>query len=475
MFQRIKNFLTVYSPSVPYVYVYMLQQVEYDASQFLAWVSRAPDYRRIMKRKKLVYTKKAVSMIFISYFISLAGLLSTVFFVVKNNYMFASLVFFITPIVSALFLAVIAGLGNLLLRFKRKTDISEASLKMSQSKAIKIAVIGSYGKTTMKEFLGTILSSNKKVAVTPGNRNVAISHARWINNNLDGDEDIIVFEYGEYRPGDIAELAQLTCPNFAVITGFAPNHLDTYKNVGALKVDLASIKNFVDPDKIFAFAQAASELELNLSDEQIFDANSALGWKITIDSSGFHGLHITLKKDKNTIKLNSGLLGRHLAPPLAFAATFAQKLGIDNKSISEAVSNIKPFEHRLSPVHINGAWIIDDTYNGNLEGIKAGLALLKELPAKRKIYVTPGLVEQGQEKESVHREIADHIITTDPDEVVLMNNSATEIIMKALRENEFKGTVTIEENPLNYYEYMSYKLSAGDVVLMQNDWTDNYN
>jgi UDP-N-acetylmuramoyl-tripeptide--D-alanyl-D-alanine ligase len=123
---------------------------------------------------------------------------------------------------------------------------------------------------------------------------------------------------------------------------------------------------------------------------------------------------------------------------------------------------------------MGGAWVIDDTYNGNIEGVRAGLQLLKELPAKRKMYVTPGLVDQGAETERVHLELGRLIAEAAPDMVVLMKNSVADFIQIGLQEGSFEGELRIEENPLKFYTNIAHITAAGDVVLMQNDWTDNY-
>jgi UDP-N-acetylmuramyl pentapeptide synthase len=128
----------------------------------------------------------------------------------------------------------------------------------------------------------------------------------------------------------------------------------------------------------------------------------------------------------------------------------------------------------MYPRATHGAWIIDDTYNGNIDGMRAGLALLDELPAKRKIYVTPGLVDQGVETESVHVELGKLIAQSNPDRVVLMKNSVTDFISKGMEKEGYKGEVRIEQDPLNFYLNIEHFVAAGDLVLMQNDWTDNY-
>lgn len=62
-----------------------------------------------------------------------------------------------------------------------------------------------------------------------------------------------------------------------------------------------------------------------------------------------------------------------------------------------------------------------------------------------------------------------------PDLIVLMDNSATKIIEEALAKLNYQGLVQIESDPLNFYQNIDKIIAAGDVVMMQNDWTDNYN
>jgi UDP-N-acetylmuramyl pentapeptide synthase len=100
--------------------------------------------------------------------------------------------------------------------------------------------------------------------------------------------------------------------------------------------------------------------------------------------------------------------------------------------------------------------------------------LLKDLEATRKIYVTPGLVDQGEEKASVHHDIGRLIADARPDMVVLMQNSATGYIQGGLKDAGFKGEIRIETDPLQFYSNLNHFVAHGDLVVMQNDWTDNY-
>jgi UDP-N-acetylmuramoyl-tripeptide--D-alanyl-D-alanine ligase len=121
---------------------------------------------------------------------------------------------------------------------------------------------------------------------------------------------------------------------------------------------------------------------------------------------------------------------------------------------------------------VGGAYVIDDAYNGNLQGIKAGLSLLSDLPAKRKIYVTPGLVDQGKDTAKIHNEIGKLILDANPDKVVLIKNSVTDDILAGMKG--YSGEVIIETNPLPFYLNLDKFLATDDLLLMQNDWPDNY-
>ena len=92
----------------------------------------------------------------------------------------------------------------------------------------------------MKELLNTVLSEGLKVRATPANKNVSISHARFAAK-LTGDEDVLIIEYGEGAPGDVARFARLTHPTHAVITGLAAAHLDRYKTVKAAGEDIFAV------------------------------------------------------------------------------------------------------------------------------------------------------------------------------------------------------------------------------------------
>jgi UDP-N-acetylmuramoyl-tripeptide--D-alanyl-D-alanine ligase len=471
----------MYSPSYPSKLGYMLQMVGYSPKEFWEWWTRVQDFRVVDKRRQLQPTRAGKLAVLSATLIILFQLLLSVGLTVlsvNNGNVWLQLLGFVLlisyPFTAAIGLLKVVWLGDtLVVRPRHKKRIQHSASIFKEHPGTIIAVAGSYGKTTMKEVLKTVLAEGGKTAATPGNKNVAISHARFAES-LKGDEKFVIVEFGEGYKGDVARFCETVDPDIGIVTGLAPNHLDEYGTVDELKRDLLSLPNYLKEKNSYICCDTP-ELANSVGTSTPYGVDGVLGWKVHDVKNTVEGLRFDLKKSGKTIKVHSGLVGRHLIATLALAAVLAHELGLSNKQIEDGLSKTLPFEHRLQPRNLHGAWIIDDTYNGSIEGIRAGLALLSDLKTTgKKIYVTPGLVGQGEETEAVHKELGELIAKAKPDMVVLMSNSTTEIIRESLEVNGYTGLVEIVDDPLSYYTNIDVTLAKGDIVLMQNDWTDNY-
>ncbi len=468
-----RRYLTFFNLMLPIYLVYMFQQVEYNPHKFIKWVVRVPDVSQVMHRQKLVWTFKArILVVILSFFWLFYIALSVLYLVIQPVYGLVTIV--ISPLLLTTLSYMIVLMAWLYIEEpRRSTLIKKATKLFKEHPGITIAISGSYGKTSMKELLNTVLSEGRAVAATPGNKNVPVSHSAWIKK-LSGEEDILLVEFGEGAPGDIKKLSKLTQPDYGIITGLAPNHLDEYKNLDAVAKDLLSLGDYVDANRLYINGDSSAFKTYSTENYQSYTSHSALGWTISGIVIDYSGTSFVMQKGKHKIDVKSGLLGAHQVGPLALVAALASQLGLSIDQIESGLAKTTPFEHRMQPRHQHGAWIIDDTYNGSLEGLRAGLALLKQLPAKRKIYVTPGLVDQGEETERVHLEVGALIGEANPDRVVLMQNSTTQYLVKGLEEAGYKGELLIEADPLLYYTNLEHVVAGGDLVVLQNDWTDNY-
>jgi UDP-N-acetylmuramoyl-tripeptide--D-alanyl-D-alanine ligase len=477
----VRALTSIYRPSFTRTIVYMLQATEYNVDAYLKWFWRTDDFSKIMYRRTLIMTKPA-RMLLLAMQIGLSlQLLLAVFILWKGLQSHAIWAIYAIPLIisAPIIWAYLIVLPLILGRWFINKPVSARHIRKSKAvfhnhQALKIAVAGSYGKTTMKEILLTVLSEGKKVAATPANRNVSISHAQFAQA-LKGNEDILIIEYGEGEPGDVERFAEITKPDIGIITGLAPAHLDKYKNLQEAGEDIFYLARKVAPHNVFVNAESEATRDFMREGYLAYGASGTLGWKVSDIKVDIEGLSFTMKKGNKIFKLKSQLLGKHLVGTLALAVALADKLGLSTRQIATGISKVMPFEHRMRQYRLGGAWIIDDTYNGNIDGMKAGLELLKELPAKRKIYVTPGLVDQGVETESVHQRLGEYIAKADPDMVVLMEHSVTPYIQKGLEEGHYKGELRIEDDPLDFYTSLEHFVAEGDLVVMQNDWPDNYN
>lgn len=478
----ISSILSIYSFRYPQTIIFMLQSTEYQVGPYLAWFWRTQNFSNVAKRRNLDRTKSARLLLLTLEFLIVIQLLVGALLILQgiNNSDSAPVMWGIAciiayPIVSAHLITLPLIAARLLIaKPKEKRLVKRSKQIFNQHQAIIIAVAGSYGKTTVKELLLTILSEGKKVAATPANKNVAVSHAKFASK-LTGDEEVLVIEYGEGQPGDVAKFAIATSPSIGFITGLAPAHLDKYKTLDAAAKDIMSLANYVEEDKLYINADSPSLKKYIKPGFNKYSSNEVDGWKVSDESILVQGMEFTLTKGKRKLRLATPMIGEHLIGPLAACVAIAAKLGLSDKQIIDGVAKTQPFEHRMQPRMLAGGWIIDDTYNGNLEGIRAGLDLLSHLDARQKTYVTPGLVDQGREAHPVHLEVGRLIAKANPDTVVLMKNSVTKWIKDGLKEGDYKGEVVVEDDPLHFYTNLDQISAAGDVIMMQNDWTDNYN
>ncbi|PIZ62750.1 hypothetical protein COY17_02075 [Candidatus Saccharibacteria bacterium CG_4_10_14_0_2_um_filter_52_9] len=477
----IHELASIYLLSYPTVLVYMLQSTEYQVKPYLKWVWRTKNFTAVNQRRDLDRTKAARLLLLALRLGILLQIAAGVWLIYLGLYsdltggvLFGAALMLSYPIIWAHLAVIPLVLGRWFISAPaEQQQIAAAERVFAAHGAVKIAVAGSYGKTTMKEILNTVLGEGLDVAATPANKNVSISHANFAKN-LTGKEDVLIIEYGEGAPGDVARFTRLTHPTHAVITGVVPAHLDRYKTLQAAGQDIFSVAGKLKGKQVYVNDESPDSQPFIKKSYQRFSGKTALGWKISRIKTGLDGTGFVMKKGKDSLKLHSGLVGKHQVGFLALAAALAIELGLTHDQVKAGIAKTEPFEHRMQPYQLGGAWIVDDTYNGNLEGLRAGTELLKAVEAKRKIYVTPGLVDQGEETEAVHLKAGKLIASAKPDLVVLMQNSVTDFIQRGLKAGRFKGELQIETNPLEFYTNLQHFVASGDLVVMQNDWTDNY-
>ena len=458
----------------------MLQDTEYRLGRYLQWYFRVRDFRTVMKRRTLDRTKKVKLLLLALWILTIAVVLAAGWLtgqaLATAQYellLLAGVVILLLPFLLAFGVTVPLFVGWLLIQKPREAQIiRRARTVLRDHPATRIAVVGSFGKTTAKELLKTVLGEGLHVAATPGNMNTPIGISRFAHT-LKGIEDVLIFELGEEKVGDVRRLARLTNPEYALVTGINEAHLSSFGSLENTISTIFEIADFVEPTKLYKNEDSALVAKAKNKSNLWFSTKRVGDWRMSHVETAISGTTFLMKKGKETMRIQTNLIGTHTVGVTAAVAALAYRLGVPIATIEAGMKKVQPFEHRMQPRPLHGAWIVDDTYNGNSQGVAAGLEFLKKSGAKRRIYVTPGLVEQGSKTMEVHQTIGSQIAKA-ADVVVLMQNSVTEHILSGLHKAKFKGHITIVENPLQFYTNLDQFVAAGDVVLMQNDWTDNY-
>ncbi|MBO7149439.1 MAG: UDP-N-acetylmuramoyl-tripeptide--D-alanyl-D-alanine ligase [Clostridia bacterium] len=358
--------------------------------------------------------------------------------------------------------------------------INRATQKLNSSSVIKIGITGSFGKTSVKEILKTILSQKYRVLATPLSYNTPLGIARTINR-LDSTHDIFITEMGARQKGDIKELANFVKPTYAVLTGVNHQHLETFGSIENTMNTKYELFEGLGEDGLAFFScdnQNALELSQRFNGEKylagIGDENALVYAKdIVMDGKG---TTFTLVIDgQRGVKCSTNLLGSHSVKNICLASAVAYKIGMSAKEIVAGINSIKSIKNRLELVPNNKKIIIiDDSYNSNEEGINSAMEVLDNFKG-RKIVLTPGLVELGKIESLVNYEFG-KTLAKHSDKVIVVGKHNAEMIIKGLIEAGMdKENIKFAKNLNKGNEILNEMLEEGDVVLFENDLPDNYN
>lgn len=447
----------------------LLQLEEYDINRFIKaiWQTKAIPPNRPF-RKPLKLTAK----ILITALISIVPMTIHIPFTLL---LFPNLLLIFPIVIIELYFGFIfILLGNLFLLpfdfLTKQLIIFLAKNKIRDLKKLKIiGIAGSYGKTGMKDILSTLLSEKYSVLKTPESINTPLGISQIILKNLNKEIDFFVVEMGEYYKGDIKNICSIAKPDVGIITGINEAHFERLKSIDVATETIFEIAQFMKPDGV---------LLLNEKDKIVKN-----NYKKFVDKQTVY-----LYKNKEKIIFNENLPGYiYKNIPLKILGSFnfdkidasiflAKKFGLTKEEIESGLKKIKTPDHRLQPfLNLqNDILIIDDSYNGNPDGVEEAIKTLSLFKNRRKIYVTPGLVETGVKTKELHEKIGKRLNDV-VDIVILIKNSVTPHIEAGLKKSGFEEKNIIWFSSMfEVQKNLKDIVRPGDVVLFQNDWPDNY-
>ncbi len=222
-----------------------------------------------------------------------------------------------------------------------------------------IVITSSYGKTSVKEFLGEILSKNFRVLKTEKHINAEIGIAKTILEKLRPEHQILIAEIGAYERGKIREVCQMLKPKIGILTGIGSQHLSTFGSLENIKKAKYELIESLPKNGI-----AIIYNKLKLTAENIIVEKEYVSF--TVSSSG---------NDRADFKLN--LSGAQNIINILLAASCAKELGMTLGEISTACRKIKPGQGGMKFLRKESPVVLDASYSANYDGVIADLEYLK--------------------------------------------------------------------------------------------------
>lgn len=348
---------------------------------------------------------------------------------------------------------------------------------------IKIGLTGSYGKTSVKEILRTILSVKYNVLSTPASYNTPMGICKSVRR-YDGTQDVFIAEMGARRSGEIKELTDIVRPDYGILTGIGNQHLETFGTQDAILNTKYELVKGVKEGGTVIF-DIDSENTYRLSERAKRDG------KVKVICAGVDkerttrlycedvvtdvtGSVFRLCDGDKKLKVSTVLIGKHNVSNIMLAASASYELGLSLEEIAQGIALIKPIRHRLEVMkNEKGMIIIDDSYNSNVEGTIAALDVFAGFHG-RKIVITPGLVELGRMEDLENFRFGRRLAKVADYAIIVGKPNAYKIRDGLLDEDFPYENIKIVSSLDEAIKHLSEISSEGDVVLFENDLPDKF-
>ena len=340
--------------------------------------------------------------------------------------------------------------------------VSQAQDRLRTTQPVVVAITGSYGKTTTKAYTAQLLASKYQVVASPASFNNELGLARALNEHLVPGTDVFVAEMGTYGPGELASLVTWMHPRVSVITGIGPVHLERFGSIERIVAAKAEILEGVQTAVLNVDAPELSELADRLEAAVIRCSASDPDADVYVGSTD------------QIVRMGGEQLGR-LQGPAQFPGNLACAIGIGRAL--ETPVDIGLLNEVTGPPHRQqlttgqtGFDIIDDTYNANPAGAAAALALLEGREGRR-VVITPGMVELGEQQDLANRQFARAAAAVATDVVIVGKTNQRSLTEGAAAEGVAVKLVNSRNEAV---AWARANLGPGDTVLYENDLPDHY-
>jgi UDP-N-acetylmuramoyl-tripeptide--D-alanyl-D-alanine ligase len=397
-----------------------------------------------------------------------------------------------TPIVGALAgsaavlasapLALIAANG-LLMPYERAVQAgfeADARRRVEEVKPLIIGITGSYGKSSTKAMLASILQYKAPTLAASGSINTLMGVTRHIRDELVFGHRYMVVEMGAFATGSIRRLCRLTPPSAGLITAVGDMHLERFGSLDEIVKAKGELAEALPPGSLLVvnadspgalrIARAFRHCRVLLYGEH---AAEDLDTRLEQVSFSKRGTSFVLRTRDRTLSCFTPLLGRPIVLNLAGAFTLAAAVGVDVDLIVAAMRTLKPVSNRLEVVEERGITWIRDAYNSNQFGFRAALEVAAALPVARRFLATPGVIELGADQYQVNRTLAREAAAV-CDTTLVVADTNREAFAAGHRDAGKEATLVPVASRTEAFQWLRETVRDGDAIILENDLPDLY-
>lgn len=334
-----------------------------------------------------------------------------------------------------------------------------------------VAVTGSNGKTTTKEFVAQILGKYRRVLATPHNENNELGVAK-LCYRCGVDTEVAIFEFGARHPGEIAQLVDIARPTIGILTNVAEAHLEFFRD----QAELARTKFAIFAQGARAVCNAADVWSRMLASEAGMESTAVwvrligdpLTTGIMLEAGEPHDEQVALTLGASHAFAGWRLTGVHHLRDALQAAAAAILAGL---SFDEAVAQLGTLElppgrfemHRTAA----GATVVYDAYNASPTSVSNALRAFVEMPAARHIAVLGSMAELGAAAGTRHEEAGAEAARLGVDRLLAGGAFAQALARGAQREGMKASRIQTYANNAEAARLLAATLAPDDVVLLK--------
>jgi len=280
-----------------------------------------------------------------------------------------------------------------------------ASFHRKQSKAKVISLTGSNGKTTTKELINAVLSTNYKTIATVGNLNNHIGVPLTLLS-IKEDTEIAIVEMGANHQKEIEFLCQIVEPDYGYITNFGKAHLEGFGGLEGVIKGKSELYDFLFQHNSFIFFNADDVIQLSKLNSYLkkfgFSQNNSQYYTIKLISA-----NPFVKIEFENYSINSKLIGAYNFVNCCAAIIMGKYFNVSLENIKKGIESYVPANNRSQIMEKNGHQIILDAYNANPSSMKVALENFNHLNVSPKIAFLGDMFELGETASEEHQAIAD--------------------------------------------------------------------